>query len=61
MTGITNVQLLLDEMGVFQNFWGDWPGTMIVLISISQVARITGVSHCAWLLTKVLKDKNYIS
>jgi hypothetical protein len=30
---------------------------MILLISASQVARITGLSHCAWLQSLELKDK----
>jgi hypothetical protein len=35
---------------VSQNICLDWPRTMILLISASQVARITGISHHALLV-----------
>jgi hypothetical protein len=34
--------------GVSQTFCHSWPQTVILLISTSQVARITGVSHHVW-------------
>jgi hypothetical protein len=33
------------EMGVLKTTCPSWPGTMILLISASPVARITGMSH----------------
>jgi hypothetical protein len=33
------------EMVSHRNFCPDWPGTMILPISVSQVARIIGISH----------------
>jgi hypothetical protein len=32
--------------------------TVILLISTSQVARITGMGHCTQLVNKILKKKN---
>jgi hypothetical protein len=48
--------LVILEMGVLQTICLDWPWTVILLISASQVARITGVSHwCpAWIELFVL-------
>jgi hypothetical protein len=43
------VALLSLEMEISSTIWLDWPQTMILLISASQVTRITGVSHRAWL------------
>jgi hypothetical protein len=34
---------------LFQTICPGWPRTAILLISASQIARITGVSHCPWL------------
>jgi hypothetical protein len=37
---------LIDRDGILQTFWLGWPWTMVLLISATQVARITGKSHC---------------
>jgi hypothetical protein len=40
-----HTQLLSFEMGSLRLLCPEWPGTTILWISASQVARITGVSH----------------
>jgi hypothetical protein len=35
------------------------PQTMILPISVSQVARITGMSHCAWQMKGIFLNKIY--
>jgi hypothetical protein len=54
VVGMTGVSLctkpfFVVEMGSQELFCLDWPQTMIFPISASQVARITRVSHGAWL------------
>jgi hypothetical protein len=45
MTGIChNTQVLL-EMGSYKLFCLGWPGTIILPISVSQIARIINMSH----------------
>jgi hypothetical protein len=39
---------VIDWNGVSQTFSLDWPWSVIPLISISQVGRIIGLSHCTW-------------
>jgi hypothetical protein len=33
-----------------------WPGTVILPISVSQVAKIIGVSHCTWVMIALFLD-----
>jgi hypothetical protein len=43
-----------------ENFLPRLPGTPILLISISRVARIIGVSHCTGLILKFLKPTQWL-
>jgi hypothetical protein len=46
MMGINHhTQLLSVEMRSWKFFCPGWPGTMILLVSVSQAAGITGMSH----------------
>jgi hypothetical protein len=45
MTGMCRHAQLSVEIGVLQTFCPGWSWTTIFLISISQVAKVTGVSH----------------
>jgi hypothetical protein len=47
------------EMGVSQTIYSGWPRTMILLISVSHVARITGMSH--WYLALVISFEHTFS
>jgi hypothetical protein len=38
--------LVILEMGVSQTICSGWPQTLILLISVSQVASVIGMSHC---------------
>jgi hypothetical protein len=50
MTGMYHhTWLLFGWDGISQTFCLDWPRTVILWISASWVARITGMSHCAQL------------
>jgi hypothetical protein len=54
MTGMHHhIQLFLVEMESCKVFSPGWPGTMILQISASQVARITGMNHGTYLLNFV--------
>jgi hypothetical protein len=48
MTSVHHHTQLLVEMGVSLTFCTGWPWTLILLISASWVAGITGMSHHAW-------------
>jgi hypothetical protein len=48
MTDMYHYPQLLIEMGVSRTFCLGWPQTLILPISASLVARITGVSHHTW-------------
>jgi hypothetical protein len=52
------------EMGSPDLLYPSWLGTMILLISASQVARITGTSHgqpACFLISKDLKQVSHVS
>jgi hypothetical protein len=53
MTGMTDINhcaRLIYWDNILLTFCLDWPQTVILLLSASQVAGITGVSHCACLI-----------
>jgi hypothetical protein len=51
--------LTLVEMGVSQAFCLNWPRTVILPNSVSQVARITGVSHCIWRVIIIIEGNSF--
>jgi hypothetical protein len=64
-----HAQILLIEMRIWWTFYLDWPRIAIFPISTTQVANITGISHCTQLrLTELQlnflpkkKTSNYIN
>jgi hypothetical protein len=48
MTGMHHRAQPLIKIGVGEFSPHGWPGTAILPIPASQIARITGLSHCTW-------------
>jgi hypothetical protein len=60
ITGVYHHVQLIDSDGVLLTFCPGWPQTAILLISISQVAEITGMSHCTWPVSSFVIGPCYV-
>jgi hypothetical protein len=56
----TTFSFLLAEMGSLELFCLGWPQNSVFRIFASQVARIKGMSHCAWFSSSSMPIYSYL-